>query len=198
MRIYYLFAGLSFFVFCNAHAQINKPAQSAEDYFNELGKEYWHGIYTQGIEVGGGIGDRTQFFQAFGSWYLGESTYLKFGGKYEFANINNIDYNAIYGDVSANFRFLKIGNVLHLHATGGGSVVYDQLQDRLQLELDHDFTDFNGLNFGVFAGGEAVLFLGRRVALVGFANQRFYFLKEGFGQERYFAGVGIKYAFKQY
>lgn len=197
MRSYYLLAGLLCFVFLNANAQNKKPAQSAEDYFNTLGKEYWHGVFTQGIEIGGGIGDRTQFIQAFGSWYLGEKAYLKFGGKYEFANINNIDYNAIYGDVSMNFAFLQIGNVLHLHATAGGSVVYDQLEDRLQLELDHDFTDYDGLNFGVFGGGEAVLFLGKRIALVGFANQRFYLFKEGFGRERYFVGLGLKYAFKK-
>lgn len=178
-------------------AQENRPARSAEDYFNNLGKEYWHGVYTQGVEIGAGIGERTQFIQAFGSWYLGEATYLKFGGKYEFATINSQEYSGIYGDVSLNYRILKIGNILHLHLTGGASVVYDQLEDRLQLELDHDFTDFDGLNYGVFGGGEAVLFLGKRIALIGFANQRYYFLDEGFGRDRYFAGVGIKYAFKQ-
>lgn len=177
-------------------AQNDNNYKGAEDYFKNVGKVYWDGIYTQGAEVGVGIGEETQFISVYGSAYLGESTFFKVGGMYEFATIRGLDYAAIYGDITVNYKLFSIGNIFHLYLTGGGTAVYDDIYEDLQTQIDHDFSDFNGWNFGVLGGGEAKFFVGKRIALLGFANQRYFIQDGGFGSERYFVGVGLKYAFK--
>lgn len=191
-----LLLSLIFIFFTSILLAQNENSKSAEDYFNNIGKVYWDGIFTQGAEVGVGIGEETQFISVYGSAYLGESTFIKIGGMYEFASIRNVDYAAAYGDVTLNYKLFSIGNIFHLYLTGGGTAVYDDLYQDLQEQINYDFSDFDGWNFGVLGGGEAKFFVGKRVALLAFANQRYFLYKEGFGTERYFVGVGLKYAFK--
>ncbi|WP_157637770.1 hypothetical protein [Flexithrix dorotheae] len=177
-------------------AQDDKYYPDVEDYFKTQDKEHWHGYGTKGLEIGGGIADQTQFVSFYGSSYLGMKTYLKVGGMYEFGNIKDVDYSAIYLDASFNIQVFRLWRVLYVNLTAGASGVYDEIKPDLQEQLDHDFSSFNGWNYGVFGGGEADVFLGKRIAALAFANQRFYF-KDGFGTERFFVGVGLKYTFKE-
>ncbi|MBX2843772.1 MAG: hypothetical protein KTR26_18520 [Flammeovirgaceae bacterium] len=196
MNRFFLIFIFSFTLLAGVNAQDDKYYPDVEDYFKTQGKEHWHGYGTKGLEVGGGVSDQTQFISFYGSSYLGMKTYLKVGGMYEFGEIKESDYSAVYLDASFNVQLFRLWRVLYVNLTAGGSGVYDDIKPALQEQLDHNFTNFNGWNYGVFGGGEAEVFLGKRIAVLAFANQRYYF-KEGFGTQRFFMGVGLKYTFKE-
>ena len=149
-----------------------------------------------GIEAGGGLTGKGNYFTLGYSKYLSGRLYLKVNGNYEFGKITSTQFKSYYIDIAPAFTLFNIKEVVFFNAVGGIAGAYDKPQ------TTEGAPNQSGLTYGGLIGCEAEIFLGGdNVALVIDANQRYYFNSKmnsqatNSGSTRYFIGAGLKIMF---
>ncbi|WP_157637877.1 hypothetical protein [Flexithrix dorotheae] len=178
---------VSFFIILlgdQIQAQEYDPTQqrefkSAESYFTNSNKIKG----ANELEINGGVGEKTYFFGAAFTGYLGDRIFLKGGLRaeqgYPFEGIDS-KYYGYYLDFSGGYALIQAKN-FNFNLFGGLSAVYDQFPEISYLD--------NQVNYGLLAGAE-IAFHFDRICLKLQGDQRTMFE----GKARWFAGMGVGFS----
>lgn len=145
----------------------------------------------QGIELSTGLSGTSlngRFISGAYSAYLSRNSYFKLGVGYETLEFKELGYEGYLVDGLLAFSPVDINKTVFFNVLGGFSFSYDGLADKEVIDLENSFS------YGGQVGFEIETFISHEFIFLVAASQK-YMLKSTYGNQRFFAGAGLKYIF---
>lgn len=142
----------------------------------------------QGVELGVGVSDIGVFAAGYYSRILKREWYGKIGGSFEVETDDRFENRTISFDV-VGARTLILKKAFFFSLMAGPTLVGESIKG---FEVEKDIASFG---FGLMGGIEAEFYINSRIVLVSNGYMRYVFNSD-LGKTRLYAGVGLKYTFK--
>lgn len=144
-------------------------------------------------ELDGGLSPYGYYVGAGASYYFGRNIYVKAVANYEHktkttnGGLDRVQYS-YYLDIPAAYTFYSFNDLVYLNVIGGLTLGYYLEEPIESFELP------SSIQYGGLVGGEIEVFVNSKIAVLLNTSSKYIFGK-GFGDKRFYYGLGVKYSF---